>query len=485
MGLMRKKLLRNISRIIAAVMLIGLFAGCAQKNGDTSQSVSGSQGAAEAETGKETAGTPKKVETVKFLSGIGAYKTLLEQQIEKFNSTTGAEKGVKLEIETQIDKNREVLELAIRAGNSPDLFFMPPGQEAAYVANKWVMPLEDIPEAAQLLERFQPYVKNLVNIYDAKTYALPLEVVPIKMAYNKDLFKKAGIVDANGVPTPPKTWNEVADFAKRITDKGEGKEYGIGYSWAFSVGFRRLVIKAWEPSVGHFWFDNKTGKYNFTDFKPAFEFLERIKKDGSYFPGPESIQIDPIRAQFAEGRIGMMVAPSYDIGVYNDQFPAKCDWGICNMPVVNPEDRYKEIALNRFNVSIAGTVSKERLPAVFEAFNFLHSKEYYTTLYENCAIIPPEQDIIANAKNVQDKKGWKEMSDISVDYLLDPWPDARLTIEGDDAQKVMAAIWAGAVSIDAGLADLDKRYNEALDKAVKDGKVKIEDYLTDQYTKIK
>lgn len=39
----------------------------------------------------------------------------------------------------------------------------------------------------------------------------------------------------------------------------------------------------------------------------------------------------------------MKMAISWDVGVLNDQFPAKCDWGVCDLPVMDESaTRYKE-----------------------------------------------------------------------------------------------------------------------------------------------
>ena len=37
------------------------------------------------------------------------------------------------------------------------------------------------------------------------------------------------------------------------------------------------------------------------------------------------------------------------------------------------------------------------------------------------------------------------------------------------------------VDVKEGLADLDKRYNEALDAAVADGTIKMDDYIVDNF----
>ena len=59
-----------------------------------------------------------------------------------------------------------------------------------------------------------------------------------------------------------------------------------------------------------------------------------------------------------------------------------------------------------------------------------------------------------------------------------PNPDSDLTIEGDTFQDVYNKILSGMVpDVDAALAELDEKYNAALDAAVAEGKVNLEDYI--------
>lgn len=425
----------------------------------------------------EKKGEKAPVEIVSLFSSVGAYKELLEQEVDRFNNTIGKDKSVKIEMQTQIDNYLEALMVLIKAGTPPDIFYTPPGLEGYFSESKWIMPLEDVPGLEGLLNRFEPYLSKNVHVFNDKTYVLPIEVLPVKMAYNKDLFRKAGIVDINGNPTPPKTWDEVVDYAKRITDVGNGEAFGYGIPLAFHPWYwKRMVLLPWIASIGHYYFDHTTGRFDFTSFKPAIEFMLKIRDDKSYFPGPESINIDPIRAQFSDGRIGMLISPAYDIGVFNDQFPAKCDWDICDMPVQNPDNRYKEAMLERSNWSFSGEVPEDRLWAVAEAFKFLHSKEHYAFLYANNKIIPSEHSVIDMAKDVKNKTGWENMSDISKTYLLLPWP-SQMTLEGPSYAEVLDMVWAGDINVDEALADIDNRYNAALDRAVKEGRVVREDYM--------
>lgn len=83
-------------------------------------------------------------------------------------------------------------------------------------------------EAGQYLipEILEPYKR------DGRIYGLPVGdlggAYVMTLFYNKTLFKEAGIVDANGEPAPPQTWEEFVETAKKLTDRKAGRAgFGI------------------------------------------------------------------------------------------------------------------------------------------------------------------------------------------------------------------------------------------------------------------
>lgn len=54
---------------------------------------------------------------------------------------------------------------------------------------------------------------------DGKYYGIPVSAYSMSMMYNVNIFKEAGLVDENGVPIFPTTWEEVAETAATIKEK--------------------------------------------------------------------------------------------------------------------------------------------------------------------------------------------------------------------------------------------------------------------------
>jgi multiple sugar transport system substrate-binding protein len=407
-----------------------------------------------------------KVEEVFLYSSVGAYQRLLEDQVRAWNEGEGAQKGVRIVMETQIDNYTTAAQAMMEAGTWPDLFDA--YDHPDWIAAGWTKNLYDVPEVADLVDRFKPYLVQGTNLRGGNLVSLPLEILPLKMVYNKEIFAKAGLSG------PPSTWAEMVDYAKKITRAGNGEFYGFGWTTMWIASFRRLAMQATMSSTGVGYFNNNTGAYDFRPFKPVIEAIAQMYQDGSMFPTPMDQHIDPIRNRFAEGRVGMEIAPAYDISVYNVQFPCNFDWAVCDVPAYEPGGlKYKGIALNRGNVSISSHVSQDRMWAVSEAFHFMHSEALYKKLYGNSAIIPHEANLIAEAVMENSLKNWEDMADITNYTYEPPYPESLIPLEGDDYHATFEKIMLGNSSFDAEVDSLNKRYNDAYQKAKAQGVIDV------------
>jgi len=411
---------------------------------------------------------------------------MLEARVEKFNTEVGPSKGIKINLTTEIDNPSTVFDTMVKSGNVPDIWSASESNMQKYEDQGLLMDLNTVSQLKDLVAEYKPYDSEGRTSHNGKVYALALEILPIKLAYNKDLFKAAGIVDDKGEAKAPTTWDEVIADAKKITDAGNGTSYGFGYSFGgWNWGVHRLLFAPWIASTGTGWFNNTTLKYDFEAFRPALNYMMSLAKDKSYFPGIETIDIDPIRAQFSDGKVGMEISPAYDIAVFNDQFPATCDWDIAEVPVQDPNNRYKGVQIFRGAYSMWSGVTADKLDAVSEVFKYLSADEFYEDLYANCKIIPANTELMSKVSKTADKTGWKNMSANADQYVNSPrFPDGQLTLEGDDMETVVNDMVAGNISVDDVIKQLTDTYQSALDTAVKDGKVKLDEYkLADDYYK--
>lgn len=454
---MSKKFKRAIGLMLCSLVLISAFSGCGTKKEDkNSQSV---------------------LSTIKVWTNSSSTKELMTQLVNEYNNTTGKTKGIAIDYKVYGDDYQQVINLAIKSGQSPELFYVV-GQKIPQINQGNIMPINDLPDSQVFLDKYKEFLRPVSNIIDGKIYSVPYNVETIGLLYNKDLFKKHGIVDEKGEAKPPVTWDEMIDYAKKMTNEAD-KTYGIALPMKWAGYYKYELALPYISSIGHSYFDNKNGKFNYSEFKPVFEWLLKIKNDKSYFPGAEGLDNDPARAQFAEGRIAMKFGAVWDVGVLNDQFPAKIDWGVAKIPFMNKDgNKYKQFMTGADFLCVSQTAKNSDTAKVMEVYKWFNSDEVLTKMYEDGKIIPYNPEIIKKAK-ASAKKGWTEFASM----VSDSYPSMEqpaITLEGADYKQVMSKIWAGTVSIEEGLADLDKRYNYALDKGISGGSIDLKMYTDEK-----
>lgn len=80
--------------------------------------------------------------------------------------------------------------------------------------------------------------------YEGRQYAIPNSCDDRALFYNKDLLVRAGYVDADGEAVPPRTWEELREYAVRLTRRDENGRLAVlgfapnyGNSWLYIYGW--------------------------------------------------------------------------------------------------------------------------------------------------------------------------------------------------------------------------------------------------------
>lgn len=473
-----KKLL---ALLLALIMVIGMVA-CGNKT-ETTEPAEESQPAESTQpetTEPETTEpaeeeAPAGVEKVTYFCTVGAYLDTLTAAIEEWNAGEGAEKGVYIEVTSNINEGSSANEILMQAGTFHDITDGTNNQ--AWVLNGWVKDLYEVAEMdeelAQMIEDYSEYFVPGLELVNDMLVGLPLEVVPIKLAVNTDLLDEYGYE----IPT---TIDEMVEVAKGITEKSNGEAFGWGgTSWSYLS--RRILMKAVVNSTGTLYWDPNSGTYDFTPFKKIFEAYADMFAAGAVL-GLDDLGIDPIRAEFAEGKVAFFTAPAYDVSVYTAQFPAKCNWTVIDFPAYDEGGaQYKGIYLDRMSQGICAPAfdnsTEAHQKAVIEAYKFLNSDELNARIYANGGMIPYKADLIANTEVLVDIPQWAIMGDISNYTGCPVMPDTVIPLEGDNFDTVLREVIRGNISFDDAAADLNERYNAAFQEAVEDPDINTDMYI--------
>ena len=400
------------------------------------------------------------VTKVTVWSGNTHQKAVIEPLIKEWNRTEGKEKGIYIDYQFKGGGTiTQVVEMAFQNDTAPEWVNM----TARYDE---LLAIEDLPGGAEYIKEYCKDEKLLEKFrHNGKTYGLPTSSGPQGLIYNKDMFKAAGIVDENGEAKPPETWDEVREYARRLTNPKK-KEYGIILPMKWDAWFKSDILHAGMSSVGHLGFDPVSGKYDYSGFVPIMECFLNMRADGSVYPGAETIDNDPARALFSTGKIGMKFAYCFDAGVLNDQFPAECDWGVAPYPVLDKNNKYKQ----RMRYSGTLNMTKKSLETVggdvmLECLKLFTSDWWIGELYKGAADIPYDKSKIENIDIGDSKTGWKEFCDllaISAEEPAEPKSDTSCT---EDIQKMfIKEVWSGKKSTKQFAEDYAKIMNDCVQR---------------------
>lgn len=451
-----KKLFKMLSLILVMIMLAGALGGCG------------------GETGMVTEENGFKVVTV--WAGDPHARIAYDTAVYEFNQTIGKENKIKLIYESK-DNVSDALTVALQTDQAPQIFSS--GDVAEYSEQGYIVPLDDLKGGKELIESRKEFLIEGKQVYKGKTYSLPYATTTRGLIYNKDMFKAAGLVDENGEPTPPKTIAEVREYAKKLTNKSKG-EFGIILPMKWLGLFDCDVLPVVVASTGTDGYDYTTGKYDFGGYKEVIEMYKGIQEDKSFMPGEAGLDNDTARARFAEGKIGMKFAVSWDVGVLNDQFPAKCDWGVAPVPVINPDDTHFQPMTGNTGYKISSkAVEQVGEDALMCVYKWLNGKELATRTYELGVNLPMNFSEVADADTSNLKKGWEDFAKLSeISVVLPPKPNSDISGETDFATNFFNSVWPGKMSVDEAISEANRVMNEGVAKyAGIHPETKPEDYI--------
>lgn len=214
---MKTSIRRAASVVLALMMVLVLLAGCGNKaevaNPTTAVAAPASS------TAEAPAETPAAKEvTVKL--GIWPEDTLAddikmhEGWVKEYNATYPNVKIVPAYYKYAVDTFVAMAE----AGNLPTVFETWYTEPQKLIEGGFVKDITGELTSLGWDNAMNPTIKDLLS-KDGKIYGLPRDGYALGLMCNVELFEKAGLVDANGVPMYPKTMDELAQTAKTIKDK--------------------------------------------------------------------------------------------------------------------------------------------------------------------------------------------------------------------------------------------------------------------------
>lgn len=406
-------------------------------------------------SGVECYAKEKEPVTLQYFTWTSGSMSAIEPMVEKFNETN--EDNIKVEVVLKTGEWQTALKTAILSGQGPDIFHGVQDVVEA-LSNGWIEPWDNY-LSEDFKEQIDPYTYKVDVDGELNTYAFVWGAKTYKMAYNKELFEKAGITEL------PTTWEEIYEDAKLITETGNGEYYGFGLSSATAgsaVPFIAEPIGAYEGyyKMGY---DFQKNAYDFTYMKPYIELFRKMIAEGITFPGAETLDNDSVRAQFAAGRIAMIPSASWDCAAINDQFQAACDWDVFDWPnAMDGENKGAMCLRDQANYMLSSTCEHKEEAAKF--VEFMLGEDFQSELLSKAtdmSILPWALEA-AEEKPASEYPQWVNYSP-SEDMVQVSNVNLSVQIIGDSEAVTMAQLINNPeLDIESGLQELSDRYNEGL-----------------------
>lgn len=437
--------------IVGNALLVLALTACSSNSAPDNSTAS--EGASRGEKTKITYWTPDRHDA-----------EFMQARVDEFNETN--KDNIEVEMSVMGDNYPQAVDIGFASKQAPDVLQIDDFQ--TYVKKGYLTPINDY-MSEDMKKTFDPILIENKNEIDGKIYTLPNTGQTWRLIYNEDLFKRAGI------EAPPKTLDELVADAKKITEMGKAEGiYGFASPFKGSSGFFRPAntVAPASTNTGVDGYNYVTGEYDFTMYKGIAQALRQMMVDGSMLPGVESLDIDPLRAQFAQGKIGMYFNHSGEPGVYKEQFPTEIKWAAAQPPT---EDGTIKGAIQIVGGSYIGISNDSpNKEAAWKFMEYVYSLDLQTAYYENgygVSLIPA---VLEKGKKPE-IKGIEGFLPTKYDaiYPANPTPTTESQVEGTKWAEEFAKYVLAGGDLKQVISDLNNRYNAALKMARDSGLTSI------------
>lgn len=318
------------SLVVAAslILLIGGVIGCggSKDNSASSTPPASSAGADNSPSPSESSQPPAGEQVkIKFAGwGDPSEKEVFTKLLKSFEEKYPNIKVEYLHIPADyVGKMNTVL----AGGDAPDVFYVPDGDFGRWVSQGLLLPIDQYVEASQI-DTADMWDSSLLRYkYDGavtgkgQLYALPKDIGPTVLYYNKDIFKKMN------VPFPsaddPMTFEQLLDTATKLTVKNGDKveQYGMGPIWweGFVFGNGGEVLSE----------DRKEFVMNSKEATDALQFAADLSLKHKVVPDGRALKSMNDGQMFETGKLAMMIQGRWMVPTYRK---LSFDWDVAPLP---------------------------------------------------------------------------------------------------------------------------------------------------------
>lgn len=317
--------------------------------------------------------------------------------VKEFNE---ANKG-KIRVEVKYapwEEHNPSMQAAFASGDVPDIFQLFQGSQISdFAEDELIRPLTGLVSEDWKNKYYEGSFKEGVNTIDGKIYTWPITGPQMiyMLYYNKDVLKNAGLDPEK----PPKTWDELRDMAKVVSEQGKGDIYGLTFPGGGPAVFVQNTVAGFAQGINaehtSSGFNYKTGQYeiNSENWIDSVNFLLDLKKDGSILPSTMMLKVPEAQMLFAEGKSAFLIDGRWSLRGIKDEKP-DVNLGVTHLPTPDgstPTYGYNLAVPNNGFVISSETKHPEIVGKVIE--EVFSSEAYYERYIEDAEALVPIPEI--------------------------------------------------------------------------------------------
>ena len=348
-----------LSLLLAAAMLTTMLAGCGSSSGGT---------ATDSAAGDSTSNSSDTLELTMYfpVSVGGGPDALIDALCQQYHEENPNVIVTPVYAGSYADTRTKV-QAAIKGGNTPDMAIMFSIDLYSLLAMDAIADIDSFCTTQEDQEWLNGFYEGFrMNSRDGDTtYGIPWQRSTIILYYNKEAFSAAGL----DPDSPPATWDELTEYAKKltVTENGVTTQYGIEIP---SDGYAYWMLQTFCNEQSGFNLMNDTGTETYYDdarTAKGLSFWKSLAEDGSMPSGIVAWSTTP--SDFLEGKTAMMYHTTGNLT--NVKSNAGFDFGVAMLPACETFGS----PTGGGNFYIFKGVSEERQQAAFEFIKWMTDDE--------------------------------------------------------------------------------------------------------------
>lgn len=260
------------------------------------------------------------------------------------------------------------IQTAVQGGTPPDVFVSLATQRFTMASTGMAIPLDDLiaADGAEGTAYIEDFLEGFMedSYVDGKIYSIPFQRSTMVMFYNKEAFKEVGLDPEK----PPTTWDEVAEYAVKLTNDNR---YGVGIalnSGSAQWGFTGFCLQNSVNGENLMTEDGKAVLFDTPENVEAIQFwLDLQNKYECMAPG--IVQWTDLPTQFLAGEVAMIYHTTGNMANINDN--AEFEFGTAFLP----GNKRVAAPTGGGNFYISSGISEDRVNAAWKFIKYATATE--------------------------------------------------------------------------------------------------------------